>query len=43
MPRQPRIEFDGALYHGLARGDRREPIFADGADRARSIGSLGKT
>ena len=26
MPRSPRIEFPGAMYHVLARGNRREPI-----------------
>ena len=32
MPRQIRIEFPGALYHVMARGDRREPIFLDDED-----------
>ena len=41
MPRQPRIEFPGAIYHVLARGDRREPIFLDDRDRARFVTSLG--
>ena len=27
MARQPRIEFPGAFYHVMSRGDRREPIF----------------
>ena len=27
MPRSPRIEFDGAFYHVMARGDRREAIY----------------
>lgn len=27
MPRPPRIEFAGAIYHLMSRGDRREPIF----------------
>ena len=27
MPRQFRIEYEGAVYHLLSRGDRREDIF----------------
>jgi hypothetical protein len=34
MSRPLRLEFEGALYHLTARGDRREPIFEDDADRA---------
>lgn len=33
MPRQVRIPFPGAVYHGMARGDRREAIFLDDEDR----------
>jgi len=33
MSRPLRLEFEGALYHVTARGDRREPIFEDDADR----------
>ncbi|MFN7570755.1 MAG: REP-associated tyrosine transposase [Betaproteobacteria bacterium] len=33
MSRPLRLEFEGALYHLTARGDRREPIFVDDADR----------
>lgn len=33
MSRPLRLEFDGALYHITLRGDRREPIFEDDADR----------
>ena len=29
MPRQPRIEYEGAIYHVLSRGDRREDIVFD--------------
>jgi hypothetical protein len=29
MARMPRLEFDGALYHLLCRGERREAIFLD--------------
>jgi putative transposase len=33
MPRQLRIEYEGAIYHLLSRGDRREDIFWDERDR----------
>ena len=33
MPRQVRIEFPGATYHVMCRGDRQEWIFADDDDR----------
>jgi hypothetical protein len=33
MPRQVRIRFAGAVYHCMARGDRREPIVRNDADR----------
>jgi hypothetical protein len=29
MPRQLRIEYPGAIYHVMSRGDRREDIFVD--------------
>jgi REP element-mobilizing transposase RayT len=32
MPRQMRIEYAGAIYHVMSRGDRREAIFLDGGD-----------
>lgn len=32
MPRQPRIEYPGATYHVMARGNRRETIFRDDRD-----------
>ena len=34
MARPLRIEYAGALYHVTARGDRREDIVDDDADRA---------
>jgi len=33
MARQPRIEYPGAYYHVMSRGDRRERIFEDDEDR----------
>ena len=32
MPRKLRIEYEGAIYHVMNRGDRREPIFLEGKD-----------
>ena len=34
MPRSPRIEYENAVYHVMARGNRREPIVWDDGDRA---------
>ncbi len=33
MPRQLRIQYQGAIYHLMSRGDRREAIFYDDTDR----------
>ena len=33
MPRQRRVEYPGAMYHVMSRGDRREDIFLDDVDR----------
>ena len=33
MPRKPRIQYPGAIYHVMSRGDRREDIFLDDVDR----------
>lgn len=37
MPRKPRIHFPGAVYHAMARGVERRPIFADDHDRRRFL------
>jgi putative transposase len=42
MPRKGRVEFAGALYHLLDRGDRREDIVRDDTDRARFVATLGE-
>lgn len=42
MARKLRVEYPGAIYHVLNRGDRREPIFRDDADRQRFIETLGE-
>ena len=33
MPRKLRIQYPGAMYHVMSRGDRREDIFLDDVDR----------
>jgi putative transposase len=42
MPRQLRIEYPGAIYHVMNRGDRREDIFKDDQDRERFLTALGE-
>ena len=41
MPRQVRIEYPSAIYHGMARGNRREAIVLDDEDRDRFRKLLG--
>ena len=33
MPRKPSIEYDGAVYHIMSRGNRRGAIFMNDDDR----------
>ena len=40
MARKLRIEYPGAIYHVMNRGDRREPIFKDDRDRRRCLDTL---
>ena len=40
MPRPLRVEYPGAIYHVLNRGDRQEPIVRDAADRQRFLETL---
>src|SRR5437762_1813592 len=42
MARKLRVEYPGAIYHVMNRGDRREPIFKDDADRERFLETLGE-
>jgi REP element-mobilizing transposase RayT len=42
MARPLRLEFAGALYHLTSRGDRRDKIFLDDADRQSFLDFLGK-
>ena len=41
MARQLRIQYEGAIYHLMSRGDRREEIFRDDVDRKRFLEALG--
>jgi REP element-mobilizing transposase RayT len=40
MPRKRRVEYPGAMYHLMCRGDRREAIFLDDIDRHDFIKTL---
>ena len=40
MARQLRVEYPGAIYHVMNRGDRREAIFQDDQDRADFLAAL---
>jgi REP element-mobilizing transposase RayT len=42
MARQLRIEFPGAFYHIMARGNRRARIFLDDIDLRFFVGALGE-
>ena len=42
MARKLRVEYSGAIYHVMNRGDRREAIFRDDADRKRFMETLGE-
>ena len=41
--RKLRIEYPGAIYHVMNRGDHREDIFKDDQDRRRFLDTLGET
>lgn len=43
MPRKLRIEYEGAVYHVMNRGDRREAIFLTDADRELFLETLEQT
>ena len=42
MPRPLRIQYAGARYHVMSRGNRREAIFYDDADRVEFLRTLGQ-
>ena len=41
VPRKPRQEIAGGVYHVFARGNRKEPIFVDDDDRRRYLAGFG--
>ena len=43
MPRRLRIEFDGAIYHVMTRGNARQDIVHDDDDRTRLLADLERT
>ena len=42
MARQIRIEYGGAVYHVMARGNQGQTIFADNLDRRVWVKTLGE-
>lgn len=42
MARPLRVEFPGAVYHVTSRGDRREAIYRDDADRTTQLEIIGQ-
>ena len=42
MARKPRVEFVGATYHVMCRGNRQEPIFLDERDCEMFSDTLGE-
>jgi REP element-mobilizing transposase RayT len=42
MARRLRLEYPGAIYHVMSRGDRREAIFRDDSDRELFLTTLGE-
>ena len=42
MPRKLRVEYAGAIYHVMNRGDQREPIFKDDVDYQCFLTTLGE-
>src|SRR6266516_3628791 len=42
MARKLRIQYAGAIYHVMNRGDRSDPIFEDDQDRLRFLETLGQ-
>ena len=43
MPRELRVQYPGAIYHPMDRGDRREDIFEDDKGGRRFLEALGQT
>ena len=43
MARKLRIQYPGAVYHVMSRGDRREAIFKDETDREPFLTTVAET
>jgi len=43
MARKVRVEYLGAVYQVMSRGDRHEPIFHDDPDREQFVATPGET
>lgn len=43
MARRPRLQYRGAIYHVMSRGNRKAPIFDDDKDRQRFLSIVGRT
>ena len=43
MPRKMRVQYQGAIYHIMSRGDRREDVFLDDVDRQDFLKTLAET
>lgn len=42
MPRKPRVEYEGAAYHVMCRGNRQQTVFRDGRDNEMFLDTLGE-
>jgi putative transposase len=42
VPRRPRHEFESGVHHVFARGNNRQAVFLDDADRKRYLSALGR-
>jgi hypothetical protein len=43
MPRKIRVQYPGAIYHVMSRGDRREKIYLNDVDRQDFLKTLAET
>ena len=43
MARPPRLEYPGVVCHVIARGNNRQAVLSDDADRAASLEALGQS
>ena len=42
MPRKPRVEYAGATYHVMSRGNRQQSVFRTDGDRETFLATLGE-